>query len=291
MALDPERSLDTFFDSAQAVRTLSEAWPNLVGSVMLVVGADEASEDGSWGAVTDMQSITAVQSIAETFRATQRNVPLPTRELEIFLGDQDGVQPRVVASFGGCPAEVLGEEGVEARLLETASELSAEEGIDQVLAVGIDPLGRPTTLIFTGDAPERAIQSVVASALIASARFRPAYVEGVPIQSRVHLADADVYPEDIRQVYIGGLDRPLRGVMRDRRGNPITTASRSGVNGGVPCGRGGSQYAVMCGYDYATGRVTNSSVNRNLAHVEQLERSTERGKISYRIDQRLGRNR
>jgi hypothetical protein len=291
MAPDPQRSLDTYFDSAQATRALDESWPPLLGTVLLAVGSDEPPEDETWAAVTDMVNADAVRSIAETVRSTRRDVPLPEDELKIFLGDEDGVQPRLLATFEGCPAALVGPEGVEVRLLETAESLSDHAGIDQVLAVNVDPWGQPTSLVYTGEAEASEVQRVVATAVLASARFRPAYLEGIPIPSRVHLADADVFLEEIREANIAGLDDPLHRGWRDAGSSPITSASRSGRNGGIPCGQGSSQFAVMCGYDFATGRVTSTRTNRWLRQADRMDRMSERGRVSFQIDRRLQRNR
>ena len=299
LAPAPDRSLDAWFDSTRATHALSESWPPLLGSVFVSVGPDGASGVGTWGVISDMPNPDAVRDIVETFQASRRDVALPDEELRIFLGDEDGAAPRVIDDFGGCGADLLGSDETETTLLGAVDDLSYLDGVEQVLAVEVDALGRPVRLFYTGEEDVKpVIRNVVATALIASARFRPAHVAGVPVQSRVHLATAEVYADEVRDVNIGGLDRPLRegpdgglGSLSGSRGGGIQTASRSGGSGGVPCGRGGSQFAATCGYDFSTGRLTSYQVNPQLAALERLERSTERGKISWQIDQRLQRNR
>ncbi len=253
MPLNPVRSLDTYFDSARAVRELNKVYPLLAGSLLAEVRADPSSGSGMWSAITDIQNGQLVVDLVTAFSATQRDVPLPEGEvLSLFLGDENGAAPRAVQEFGECPAALLGAPDVTDRLLVAADNLEEEADLTHVLAIHVDHRGWPVSILYQGDSRPSRIVEAGHAAVLASARFRPAHLGGVPVDSWVHLANVDVSMDSVQSIEIAGLESRLW--QRSRRGRIVSMPT--GVSSGIPCGGavGVSQFARSCTYNPASGQ-------------------------------------
>ncbi len=253
MSLNSAHALDTYFDSARAVRELNEVWPSLEGSLLAEVRFDPSNASGIWSAVTDIPSGQVVVDLVTVFSATQRDVALPEGQtLRLFLGDERGAAPRAVEEFGECPAILLGTPDVTDRLLFAADKLEEEADLTHVLAIHIDHNGWPVSILYQGDSRPSRIVNAGHAAVLASARFRPALLGGVPVDSWVHLANVDVSMDSVQSIEIAGLESRLWA--RSRGPRVISMPTR--VAGGIPCGGavGASQYSRTCNYNPASGQ-------------------------------------
>lgn len=212
LQLDMARSLDTWFDMEAVASALETAWPADPVTVLFTIAP---SDDGAgiWSITTNASDDPAMPAVIEAFTESRRNVPVPAEGLMVFVGDPAGPRPALVEGFASCPSELVGAEGVAVRLLEAAEELEAAEDLERIVAIRVDETGRPLSVLYQGESDLSNAGELESLWLLASARFHPAFVHGVPVGALAPLKDADLSDAPIKETYIQGLDGNL---FRDR---------------------------------------------------------------------------
>lgn len=210
---DGARSLQSWFDMEATTPALEAAWPETPSTVLFTI---MPSDDGAgvWAVTSDVPTDATISPLIEAFTASRRNVAIPDEGLMILVGDAAGLRPTLVEGFSSCPAQLVGEAGVAVRLLEVAEEVKAEAGVDRIVAIRVDDVGRPLTLLYQGDGDLAEQPDLEALWFLASARFHPAFMHGVPVGSLAPLEDSDLGEAPIKETYIRGLESSLFGRRR-----------------------------------------------------------------------------
>lgn len=270
-ASSTRHSLDAFFDSSAVSRVLDAGWRGPGGSVLLEIDAGATPADDRWEVITDVPDIAFVRDLAGTLATTRRETPLPAGErLRVVVSDAEGPGFRAVDEFATCPARLVGDPGVEQRLSRALAQIADDDEIDRVMAVHVDALGRATGLLYTGSKDPEAVTSTARASLLASTFFRPAWVEGVAVDSWFTVADGNLGEGEYRTAALPERVR-RRATFRPRPGSAPIGVQSGGL---IPCGgtaTGGSQFSLMCRLNVATGAMSIAAVDWQLYFADRLQ--------------------